>query len=289
MTTVASPSSSRLTSFARKSPVPAAERFAFRVTAFDSTNLRMVITRCPLSKMKTPVRRPRKRTADDARDDGVFPPTPCRKRPRLDGTQSSGTARTRTSRRSLSSSVVSSSEPWVPSLGLTNRDLFLLETGDWLEDQHVDAAQTLLKRQFPEVNGLQPPCLGQVLQFSPLPRDGKALQIIYNGGCHWVVVSYIDGQVTLYDNEGIGLTPSLQQQIACLCPGTAVNLSSVQQKQRGSSDCGLFVIANCVEIANGKDPAESFFDQHQMRTHLAACLKAERFARFPQRNDVRRS
>ena len=267
--------------FVRKSLAPAAERFQFRVASFDSTNLRMVIKRQLFPVVKaTPRSRKRLMSADGE----VVQLTPRQKRAKTDGTQGLGTART--SRRCTVSSVRPSSKPWVPSLGLTNRELHLLETGDWLEDEHIEAAQALLRRQFPEVSGMQAPCLGLVGQLERFPVLGNGLQIITNGSCHWVAISCVDGHVSLYDNRDIGLTPTLREQIACLCPDLTALSWAHLQSQRGSSDCGLFAIANCVEGASGRDPADCFFDQGQMRAHLAACLKGERLTQFPQRDVV---
>ena len=44
---------------------------------------------------------------------------------------------------------------WLSELFLRADDKKLIETGDWLMDRHTTAAQMLLKKDFPRVDGLQ--------------------------------------------------------------------------------------------------------------------------------------
>ena len=187
------------------------------------------------------------------------------------------------SRRSLTSAVLPSSKPWVSSLGLTDRERHGLEVGDWLEDEHISAALTLLRRQFPDVDGLQPPSLGLVLSFQAFSGERTGLQILHNGGSHWVALSSMEGHVTCYDNLHIGVTPTVEAQITCLCPGASSILLPDVHRQRGASDCGLFAIANCLELALGMDPMDIIFDQPKMRSHLVACFEEEHLTPFPRK------
>ena len=43
---------------------------------------------------------------------------------------------------------------WVPELQLHQMDKHQLDLGSWLTDKHISTAQTLLKDQFPHINGL---------------------------------------------------------------------------------------------------------------------------------------
>ena len=49
---------------------------------------------------------------------------------------------------------------WVKDLLLKAEEKKTLLRNDWLSDLHIDAAQILLKKQYPHVDGLQNPVLG---------------------------------------------------------------------------------------------------------------------------------
>lgn len=44
---------------------------------------------------------------------------------------------------------------WFPNLCLEQRDKMILEKKEWLNDKHIWAAQHLLQKQFPNIDGLQ--------------------------------------------------------------------------------------------------------------------------------------
>ena len=52
------------------------------------------------------------------------------------------------------------------------------------------------------------------------------------------------------------------------------------QFQKGTSDCGLFTVANATAICNGMDPAYLQFDQDTMREHLKKYLSRSFFLLF---------
>ena len=60
-----------------------------------------------------------------------------------------------------------SEKVWIECLGLfeTDREIVLSPTG-WLNDRIINAAQTLLKNQFPELSGFQDVGLGQVMNIT---------------------------------------------------------------------------------------------------------------------------
>ena len=61
---------------------------------------------------------------------------------------------------------------WVPELHLDQMDKQQLDSGSWLTDNHISAAQTLLKDQFPHIDGLQPPTLSETGEWSVLLSEG---------------------------------------------------------------------------------------------------------------------
>ena len=65
-----------------------------------------------------------------------------------------------------------------------------------------------------------------------------------------------------------------------------VNVPRLQQ-QDNSSNCGLFAIANAVEICFNQYPWEKrvLFKRDKMREHLVKCFEDEKFTRFPSNKD----
>ena len=69
---------------------------------------------------------------------------------------------------------------------------------------------------------------------------------------------------------------------------TARNPSFVMvkmQKQNGSSDCGVFVIAAATSLAYGIDRANCNFQQGMMR-HLSQCLENKSMILFPTADTI---
>ena len=58
-------------------------------------------------------------------------------------------------------------------------DQDVLIHGKELTDALIDAAQNLLRKNYPRINGLQPPSLAPLLQFNPTPT--RAVQIHHTG------------------------------------------------------------------------------------------------------------
>ena len=54
------------------------------------------------------------------------------------------------------------------------------------------------------------------------------------------------------------------------------------QKQTGGTDCGLFAIANAMEVLMGNDIGQVVFDQTMMRKHLATCFENGKMHPFPK-------
>ena len=48
---------------------------------------------------------------------------------------------------------------------LTNQEVSLVKNGRMLNDRHIDAANQMLRKQFPEVRGLKSSVMGQSLSF----------------------------------------------------------------------------------------------------------------------------
>ena len=185
----------------------------------------------------------------------------------------------------------SKSEPnkhWVSinSIRLTNEDKETLMTKEWLNDNHISAAQSLLKQQHPDVSGLQPSTL-QYTQMFDVHSNREFVQCLNLADNHWTTVSTVGcvpGVVNVYDSLNYGLTTSIERTIANLVHTDKPTITiqrAPMQLQRGGSDCGLFAIASATAICNGQSPENIQFDQSQMRPHLLKCLEDKLLMPFP--------
>jgi len=100
-----------------------------------------------------------------------------------------------------------SSDTWITieniRLWESDKEL-LLDPDKWLDDKHVMCAQLLIKRQFPQIGGLQSTLLQQK-KIIPLPK--KSLQIVHLPG-HWISVSTMNTEnddIVLYDSSLLGV------------------------------------------------------------------------------------
>ena len=83
--------------------------------------------------------------------------------------------------------VVSDNDPdldidwWIQDLFLNQRDREVLQTGEELSDNIINAAQTLLSEQYPNLKGFQNTCLGHHLDSKPISRCIPSVQILHTG------------------------------------------------------------------------------------------------------------
>ena len=161
------------------------------------------------------------------------------------------------------------------------------ETGVWkVAEQLIDnLAQTLIKRAYPHVHGLQDTQATR----TALP-DGDLVQILHVNNSHWLTVSTINclpGTVHIYDSlVGKSVTLDTKVQIARLLqtplPQITLKLMNIEQQQNGS-DCGLYAIATALELCAGNDPTKASWYSEEMRPHLEACLSKQKITTFPKK------
>ena len=171
---------------------------------------------------------------------------------------------------------------------LSDNDLNTLRSYAMLSDVHINAANKLLRSQYPHIQGLQDPILGSKLQFD-ICRD-KFCQILHDGSVHWLCVSNIFcdnvNDVYIYDSLQSVNGPNMhvKMQIASIMmlerPHINVIVQHFQQ-QTGSTDCGLFAIAAARSLCIGCDPSNLYFEQKKMREHFIMCLSKGCLNEFP--------
>ena len=159
------------------------------------------------------------------------------------------------------------------NLTFDDQDALKNRSHKWLNDNHITAAQNLLKSQHPHINGLQPPVL-QITQTFEVHCSKPFVQILNMSQNHWITVSTIGcapGIVKVYDSMHLRLPSSLKQIIADLMfhKGRNIKVQYINmQNQIGLNDCGLFAIASAAAICHDIDPSKVDFCQKDMREHL---------------------
>ncbi|XP_078701302.1 uncharacterized protein LOC144927629 isoform X3 [Branchiostoma floridae x Branchiostoma belcheri] len=181
-----------------------------------------------------------------------------------------------------------------PSVNLSADDKAVLTNNEMLTDDHIQAAQRLLHHQYPALQGLEAPTVG-LCEDGFAKMTGKGLQIHHNSRSHWVLSSYTDGQVRLYDSIGADMTSSLQVQLYQTYVAFADQERNVLtiilpgvQRQKNVVDCGLFAIAWAVDIAQGQDVSSIAYDDRKMRSHLEKCFEQGRLTPFPHLTSYRK-
>ena len=87
-----------------------------------------------------------------------------------------------------------------------------ISSGDKLGDEHVNAGNQLLHNQYPEIQGLCMPVLGQKLCFPEFNiLQGYAgniyLQVLHTGADHWITIEILSEEETwVYDSIFLKLT-----------------------------------------------------------------------------------
>ena len=168
-------------------------------------------------------------------------------------------------------------------------DKFVLQSStQWINDNIINVAQTMIKRNVPSINGFQHTQLGKKLQFKIIDSKSPFIQILHVSGNHWVVVSNINCSkdvINIYDSLNTHVNKAtLYQLFTFFKPQTRlVKLGLVNiQKQTNNCDCGLFAIAVAFELAAGNDPLSQKFITNEMRHHVINCFEKGEIQLFPK-------
>ena len=159
----------------------------------------------------------------------------------------------------------------------------------------MEAANKLLKEQYPQQNGLQDTLvLAELCRFRSSPTD--FIQIVNISHSHWVCVSNVLSSpevVEVFDSMPAYSTTSLSltRQVAAILKTKekSFDLYHVDvQRQVGGSDCGLFALAFAASLCVRKDSHTERYAQTEMRQHLARCFEEKKITSFPNSNGRRR-
>uniref|UniRef100_A0A1X7USD2 PHD-type domain-containing protein n=1 Tax=Amphimedon queenslandica TaxID=400682 RepID=A0A1X7USD2_AMPQE len=177
----------------------------------------------------------------------------------------------------------------IDKLQLTDKDESLIANGRKLTDVHVQAAQILLRKAFPYVSGLQNTCYQLKKQ---LTKVDEVIQIVHVNTNHWGVFSTCKRstpqqslEVNYYDSVYSKLPQTAEDIISFLLSKNNLTHAIVKcipvQRQMGSTDCGLYAIANATALAYKIEPECLLYEQGEMRTHLIRCFQSRKMEPFP--------
>ena len=166
-------------------------------------------------------------------------------------------------------------------------DISSLKHNRMLSDVVINLFQRMLKKQHPNVRGLQDTLLGNNLQFDVIKTS--FVQILYTGSHHWIAISTLGcnkGEVYLLDSLCNGrLTYQTKRQICSIlhCKKDKIKVKVVPvQQQKNGVDCGLFAVAFIqYVIVKNVNPTMVTFDQLQMRSHAIKAIESGRLDMFP--------
>ena len=145
----------------------------------------------------------------------------------------------------------------------------------------------MLKKQFPDANGLQDPLLGQLLRYH-IYQNTPFVQVIHNDRYYWLALSTYgckQREISVLDSKfNYSLSIQTKKQICALlhCPLKTIQVNILPgQQQTGGVDCGLFAKVFLQYILSYKQNPISL-EQSSMRNHILKCLKNNRLEVFPQ-------
>ena len=189
-------------------------------------------------------------------------------------------------------------QPWIQSelFTLYGFNKTVIESGDWLTDDIINAGQKILAGQFKEKfgkAGFQSVILGKTFSFEV--ESEEFVQVLHDGHGHWLTISTVGAppaNILVYDSMYASAGQATKTQAACMMmvaePNLSLNFLDVQMHAVGS-DCGVFALAFATAICCGHSPGKFQFDQQLMRTHLIGSLEKQQFTMFPIKKERRQA
>ena len=177
-----------------------------------------------------------------------------------------------------------SSATWITSLHLLMEHKNILQRRLWLDDAIIKAGQKLLRRQFPDVGGLESTLTVAAKSCKTLP--GGAIQVMHILSNHWICIKLNEDKTTvfLYDSKYSSIPHTVVDLIINIIHSekdTVTIKNMAMQEQQGCDACGVFSLAVATALCNDQDPSMLRWKQDAMWQHLLKSLEEETLSPFP--------
>nr|XP_047146749.1 uncharacterized protein LOC124819307 [Hydra vulgaris] len=161
-----------------------------------------------------------------------------------------------------------------------------IENNDMLTDISINAAQKILLNQFHMQSGFQDTILGEKYMFREEKND--FVQVLYTGQYHWITIFNVNcpaDTIFYYDSLFHGQVKDHVKQQICNIYKTKGKILTIHvrkcQQQTNGVDCGIFAIANALNILHKFDIGGLSLDKDKVRKHFIECIKKRHFSAFP--------
>ena len=162
----------------------------------------------------------------------------------------------------------------------------LLSKDEWLNDQLMDTAQKLIRKESGTPFTFQKVLNSQKKDVEPYRAlYEEHIQLLHDGRNHWILSFCSNGRVQVCDSLNTALTRSSRKAIRSLYKHYFSGDEVISFLPDGYN-CGLFAIAFAAEILDGESPSEAIFSVDEMRGHLIPCLETQKLSLFPKVSSV---
>ena len=158
----------------------------------------------------------------------------------------------------------------------------------------MSAGSQLLHSQFPDIQGLSSPVLGQRFCFPHFDQiSGYAdsyLQILHTGSYHWVAVEIVlSSEVNIYDSV-YKHQPTFYtlKQLAAILNTSEPKVDLRFHRVQFQPDCGVYALAFVTNLSHGIDPSSCKYSRSKLlRKHLGHCFESGQMIPFPSTPSVK--
>ena len=151
-----------------------------------------------------------------------------------------------------------------------------------------------MKSQFPNIQGLSTPILGQkfCLPCFQFASGYPYFQVLHCASLqHWIAISIdVNEVVSVYDSLFNGVRYDIKEQIASILRSNNKQIQlhiEMVQFQTNSVDCGLFAIAFITDLCYGIDPSNNLYKESKLHMHFLSCLQEGKMVPFPSERQKR--
>ena len=168
---------------------------------------------------------------------------------------------------------------------LTKKDKQCIVNGKELSDLHINAFQSIARREFPQVGGLHNTLVLHKMSLTDEEGFEQFIQILHiKERSHWATLQIVGTEIQLYDSLFTSASDETVQLIAQLVKtkNNSIDINAMNiQKQAGTVDCAIYAIATATSLLLGHDPTSVVLNQKEIRLHLVKLLEANTLSLFP--------